>query len=77
MGSINIAFSTIFHCSCMATRAAEKEKPIEIGKSNLTRNSSISDVIRVWNLSPENVTASKTIFQVKNAIKNYVRTLPV
>ena len=61
----------------MATRAAEKEKPIEIGKSNLTRNSSTSDAIRVWNLSPENVTASKTIFQVKNAIKNYVRTLPV
>ena len=53
----------------MATRAAEKEKPIEIGKSNLTRNSSISDAIRVWNLSPENVTASKTVFQVKNAIK--------
>ena len=61
----------------MSTWAAEKGKPIEIGKSNLTRNSSISDAIRVWNLSPENITLSRTIYQVKNAIKNYVRSLPV
>ena len=47
------------------TRAAEKGRPIEIGKSSLTQNSSISDAIRIWNLTPVNVTEADSLYLAK------------
>ena len=60
-----------------STRAGVKGRPINIGKSNSTRNTSISDSIRIWNLSPSVVADSKTLYQAKNAIKSFTKTLPV
>ena len=40
----------------VVTRAAESGRPIEIGKSNLTKNTSTSDAIRIWNQAPTSVT---------------------
>ena len=60
-----------------STRASHKGKPINIGKSTTTRNSSVSDSIRIWNLAPSSITESKTAYQAKNAIKTFVRSLPI
>ena len=51
--------------SGMTTRAAEKGRPIEIGKSNLTQNSCVSDAIRIWNLAPATVTNAKSLYLAK------------
>ena len=61
----------------MTTRADSKGKAIEIGRSNLSRNSSVSDSIRVWNLAPDSVTGAKSVFIAKRAIKDYVKNLPI
>ena len=63
--------------SGVSTRASHKGRPINIGKSNTTKNSSISDSIRVWNLSPITVTDSKNIYLAKKAIKSFARSLPI
>ena len=63
--------------SGVTTRAATKGKLIEVGRSITTKNTSISDAIRVWNLAPESVTESTSLCQVKNAIKAYVNLLPI
>ena len=59
------------------TRASEKGRPINIGKTNTTQNTSTSDAIRIWNLAPAALTESKTIYQAKNQIKCFVKTLPI
>ena len=61
----------------VSTRAAEKRRPIEIGKTKLTQNSRISDSIRIWNQAPENVTNAQSLYQAKKNIKSYVKSLPV
>ena len=60
-----------------STRAAHKGKPINIGKSTITRNSSVSDLIRIWNLASSSITESKSAYQAKNAIKKFARSIPV
>ena len=60
-----------------STQAAHKGKPINIGKSTATRNSCVSDSIRIWNLVPSNITESKTAYLAKKAIKEYARSLPI
>ena len=52
-----------------STRAAHKGKPINIGKSTATRNSCVSDSIRIWNLAPRNITESKTAYLAKKSNK--------
>ena len=61
----------------VSTRAAEKGRPIEIGKSKMTQTSSISDSIRIWNLSPESVTESGSLYLAKKNIKQFVKSLPI
>ena len=61
----------------IATRAALNRKPIEIGKSTATRNSCVSDSIRIWNLAPKSITESKTAYCAKKAIKDYAKSLPI
>ena len=59
------------------TRADNKERPIEIGKTLLTQKSCVSDAIRLWNTAPESVTNSISLPQAKKAIKTYVKCLPI
>ena len=59
------------------TRASLKGRPIEMGRTNLLKSMSTSDAIRIWNLAPASINESASIDQVKNAIKSYVRTLPI
>ena len=61
----------------VVTRASLKGRPIEVGKSNLTKNTSTSDAIRIWNQAPIAVTESITIKQAKKAIKEYAESLPI
>ena len=59
------------------TRAAVKEKPVEIGISNLVQNTSTSDAVRIWNRAPKSITEAKTLLQAKVAIKEFIKSLPV
>ena len=61
----------------VCTRADKIERPIEVGKSDLTRNTCISDAIRLWNRAPLNVTSCLTVQQAKKEIKLFVRSLPI
>ena len=53
----------------VTTRADNKERPCEIGRSCLTQKTCISDAIRLWNLGPENVHLCRTVYQAKREIK--------
>ena len=61
----------------MTTRASTKGRPIEIGSSNLSKSTSVSDSVKVWNQAPESVTGAKTLNQSKNAIKSFMKTLSI
>ena len=61
----------------VSTRAAEKGRPVEIGKTTLTQNSSISDAIKVWNQAPISVTDATTLYLAKKNIREYAKSLPV
>ena len=54
--------------SGMTTRAAEKGRPIEIGKSNLTQYPCVSDAIIIWNLAPATVTNAKSLYLGKKTL---------
>ena len=60
-----------------STRAAVMGKPINIGKSTATRNSCVSDSIRIWNLAPKSVTKSTTAYVAKKTIKEFAKTIPI
>ena len=61
----------------VSTWAAQRGRPIEIGKSNLTKRTSTSDAVRIWNVAPRKYTEAKTLYVAKNAIKGYVKSLPI
>ena len=61
----------------VVTRATLKGGPIKVGKTNLTKNTSTSDAIRIWNQGPISVTESVNIIQAKRAIKEYAESLPI
>ena len=61
----------------VTTRASEKGRPINIGKTNTTQNTSTSDAIRIWNICPDIIKDSKTVYQAKSQIKAFVKTLPI
>ena len=61
----------------VTTRADNKERPIEIGKSTLTQRTCISDAIRIWNKAPETITSCRTEYQAKKQIKEFIKTLPI
>ena len=58
------------------TRTAENRRPVEIGKSSQSKNTCVSDAVRIWNLAPEEVKGKKSLFLAKRAIKAYVKSLP-
>ena len=59
------------------TRAAEGGRPVERGGSNCLRNTAISDAIYIRNRAPTSVKESVSLYQVKRAIKIYVKSLPI
>ena len=59
------------------TRAAASGRPCAVGRSLLTQNTCISDAIKLWNMTPDVITETKTLYQAKKQIKNYVKTLPI
>ena len=59
------------------TRASQKGRLIEIGRTNVTRNSSTSDAIRIWNLAPSSITEANSLYQAKIAIKSFIKLLPL
>ena len=59
------------------TRAAERGRPMEMGGSNKVRSTAIADAITIWNKAPPAIQESKTTYQVKKAIKIYVKSLPI
>ena len=61
----------------VSTRADTTGKPIEIGRTNLSQKTCVSDAIRLWNMAPENVTGSINLAHAKSEIKKYVRLLPI
>ena len=63
--------------SGVSTRAAAKGRPVKIGNSNVTKSTSTSDAIRIWNKAPSTITEATTLFQAKNAIKAFVQSLPI
>ena len=65
------------HAGGVVTRASDLGRPIEIGKSTLTKNTCVSDAVRIWNLAPREVTDSTSLYMAKKAIKIYTRTLPI
>ena len=65
------------HLESINTRAALNRRPIQIGKTILTQKTCISDAIHLWNRSPCQVTESKTLYQAKRVIRDFVTTLPI
>ena len=59
------------------TRAAERGRPVDMGCSNRLRNTAICHGIRIWNKAPVSVQESKSLYQAKNAIKTFVKSLPI
>lgn len=60
-----------------STRAATKGRPCDIGRTQLTQTTCISDAIKMWNTAPSAITESRSLYQAKREIKKYVKTLPV
>ena len=59
------------------TRADVKKRPCEIGRTTLTKKTCVSDAIRLWNLSPDGIKESETVYKAKTEIKRFVKTLPM
>ena len=59
------------------TRAEAKEKPCEIGFTNLTQKYCISDAVHIWNKAPESIHQINSLYEVKKQIKIFVISLPI
>ena len=73
---LKIEKQTIKENKC-TTRVSAQGKLIEIGRSTTTKNSSTSNAIRIWNMAPKDIKDSLTVYQAKERIKGYAKTLPV
>ena len=60
-----------------STRAMTSGRLIEVGKSNLTFNTCISDAIRLWTVAPSELKSCETLPQLKKAGKTFVMTFPI
>ena len=59
------------------TRADTNKRPCDIGKSTITKKTCVSDAIRLWNLAPDSIKQSKTVYLAKKDFKKFVKNLPV
>ena len=61
----------------VVTRASLKGRPVEIGKTNLTKCTSVSDAVRIWNQAPDSITEAQSLYAAKISIKTYAKSLPI
>ena len=73
---LKIAKQTIDENIC-TTRASAQGRLIEIGKTTTTKNTLTSDAIRIWNMAPKDITESTSVWQAKEKIKAYAKSLPI
>ena len=59
------------------TRSVTAGKLIEKGKTELLQATYINDGSKLWNISPNEVTKSLSLWSAKKAIKTFVKTLPI
>ena len=59
------------------TRSITAWKLIEKGKTELLQSTYINDGSKFWNMSPNEVTKSPSLWSAKKAIKAFVKTLPM
>ena len=59
------------------TRADIKERPVEIGMTIMTQKTCVSDAIHLWNLAPELIKNSASLYHAKSEIKKFVAQLPI
>ena len=59
------------------TRADSQQRPLDVGRSTLTKKTFISDAIKTWNNASEKVKSCLTQYQAKKEIKKFVRLLPI
>ena len=61
----------------VTTKAITNGNLLESGKTNLVKNTFLSDARKAWNISPEVVKNCKSIWTAKKEIKEFVLTIPV
>ena len=59
------------------TRATDRGRPCELGRSTGTQSTCISDAIKLWNIVPSTITESHSLYMAKKEIKKFVKTLPI
>ena len=59
------------------TRGGSVGRPIEIGKTNLTHKTCVSDSIHLWNKAPKSITESASLYQAKKEIITFSMSLPI
>ena len=61
----------------MKTRSSNSMQLSEPGLSNVLCSTFISDAARLWNVAPDAIKNSPSVFQAKKNIRSYVSTLPI
>ena len=59
------------------TRASTFGKLIEKGSSRLTKDTQINDATHLWNIAPNEIKLSASVYSAKKAIKEFVKKLPM
>ena len=58
------------------TRADKNVTLMEHGLPELCKKTFLNDAAHIWNVTPDSIKASKSIYSAKKAIKSFVKTLP-
>ena len=59
------------------TRSMQKDSLIVIGKGQKLQSTFYSDAAGMWNMAPDSVKNSKTLYSAKREIKKFILTLPI
>ena len=61
----------------MRTRSQEKSLFETRPADKFANGSFVQKTIEIWNMAPRSVQDATTLYQAKNAIRQYVKTLPL
>ena len=59
------------------TRATLANMVPETARSNLSQATFNNDAKKIWNMAPSSIKECTSLYSAKNAIKNFVATLPI
>ena len=59
------------------SRSATNGNLMELGTSNMAKQTFINDSARVWNRAPQTIKNCTSLYSAKKEIKKFVKTLPV